>query len=99
MVFRDYIAKTAFLKGLRVFNFVPGLNPEPVNLYYENRILDFSFSVPNLTMTLITLSFRRKPESSQSDPEDGYFGSIGHRWTTGCRIKSGMTEYEIWRHQ
>ena len=30
----------------------------------------------NPTTTLITLSFRRKPESSQSDPEDGYFGSM-----------------------
>jgi hypothetical protein len=30
----------------------------------------------NPTTTLITLSFRRKPESSQSDTEDGYFGPM-----------------------
>ena len=30
----------------------------------------------NVTMTLITLSFRRKPESSQNDLEDDYFDSM-----------------------
>jgi hypothetical protein len=60
---------------------VVGLTGAAMTPVYGKRFISWPrllFPVANLnpTTTLITLSFRRKPESSYNDTKDGNFGSM-----------------------